>query len=166
MDLDRQPATIEGAFVLLPPNRAKQHLPPMPPDMQPTVGVSVTVWKEGVNVQVPACLRLLPVLVVLAGYWLDPASSSVSAVYFSLQLAGPRTVEPHAVVKGGPKSPGPPNPPTEQQILSPGSPPRRTPVLGRVSPALGPSHPQTESEAESLLEDSAPTLQPGTGRFP
>uniref|UniRef100_A0A3B3QZE7 Centrosomal protein 120 n=1 Tax=Paramormyrops kingsleyae TaxID=1676925 RepID=A0A3B3QZE7_9TELE len=105
VDLDRQPTTIEGAFVLLPPNRAKQHLPPMPPDMQPTVGVSVTVWKEGVDVQVPACLCLPPVLAVLAG---------------------------------------------------PASPPRRSPVLGRVSPAPGPSHPQTESEAESLLEDSTP----------
>nr|XP_023692459.1 centrosomal protein of 120 kDa [Paramormyrops kingsleyae] len=130
VDLDRQPTTIEGAFVLLPPNRAKQHLPPMPPDMQPTVGVSVTVWKEGVDVQ----------------------------------LAGPRTLEPHAVVKGGPKSPRPPNPPAEQQILSPASPPRRSPVLGRVSPAPGPSHPQTESEAESLLEDSTPALQPVSGQ--
>nr|XP_055024732.1 centrosomal protein of 120 kDa [Misgurnus anguillicaudatus] len=53
-DLTRRSATIEGAFILQPPNRAKPNLQSVPPDLQPTVGVSVTLRAEDVNNQVDA----------------------------------------------------------------------------------------------------------------
>lgn len=50
-EIDQHPVTIEGAFVLVPPNRAKQKMPQLPLDMAPTVGVSVVLQKETLNVQ-------------------------------------------------------------------------------------------------------------------
>ncbi|KAG7481475.1 hypothetical protein MATL_G00067000 [Megalops atlanticus] len=51
VDMEKQPATVEGAFTLVPPNRAKLKLPLIPPELQPTLGVSVTLRREGVNPQ-------------------------------------------------------------------------------------------------------------------
>uniref|UniRef100_A0A8V0XAL3 Centrosomal protein of 120 kDa n=1 Tax=Gallus gallus TaxID=9031 RepID=A0A8V0XAL3_CHICK len=51
VEIDQRPVAIEGAFVLVPPNRAKQNLPQLPLDMAPTVGVSVILQKECLNVQ-------------------------------------------------------------------------------------------------------------------
>ncbi|XP_074923275.1 centrosomal protein of 120 kDa isoform X2 [Chelonoidis abingdonii] len=51
VEIDQQPVAVEGAFNLVPPNRAKQKLPPLALDMTPTVGVSVILQKEGVNTQ-------------------------------------------------------------------------------------------------------------------
>ncbi|XP_050801597.1 centrosomal protein of 120 kDa isoform X4 [Gopherus flavomarginatus] len=51
VEIDQQPVAVEGAFNLVPPNRAKQKLPPLALDMAPTVGVSVTLQKEGINTQ-------------------------------------------------------------------------------------------------------------------
>ncbi|XP_058878442.1 centrosomal protein of 120 kDa isoform X2 [Acipenser ruthenus] len=51
VDIEKQPVAVEGAFTLIPPNRAKQKLPSVPLELQPTVGVSVTLRKEGVNSQ-------------------------------------------------------------------------------------------------------------------
>ncbi|XP_043103827.1 centrosomal protein of 120 kDa isoform X2 [Puntigrus tetrazona] len=48
-DLTKNPATIEGAFILQPPNRAKPSLQTVPADLQPTVGVSVTLRAEDVS---------------------------------------------------------------------------------------------------------------------
>ncbi|XP_027023076.1 centrosomal protein of 120 kDa isoform X1 [Tachysurus fulvidraco] len=45
-DLVKQVATIEGAFVLKPPNRIEQNRQPVPVDLQPTVGVAVTLRRE------------------------------------------------------------------------------------------------------------------------
>ncbi|NXJ84437.1 CE120 protein, partial [Trogon melanurus] len=50
-EIDQHPVAIEGAFVLVPPNRAKQKLPQLPSDMTPTVGVSVTLQRESVSAQ-------------------------------------------------------------------------------------------------------------------
>lgn len=44
VDLESKVAGVEGAFVLRPPNRTKQDLSA---DLQPTVGVSVTLRREG-----------------------------------------------------------------------------------------------------------------------
>lgn len=44
MDLESKATAVEGAFILRPPNRTKQDLSP---DLQPTVGVSVTLRREG-----------------------------------------------------------------------------------------------------------------------
>ncbi|XP_040976843.1 centrosomal protein of 120 kDa isoform X6 [Aquila chrysaetos chrysaetos] len=50
-ETDQHPVAIEGAFVLVPPNRAKQKLPQLPLDMAPTVGVSVILQRESLNAQ-------------------------------------------------------------------------------------------------------------------
>ncbi|KAK3540585.1 hypothetical protein QTP70_034343 [Hemibagrus guttatus] len=46
VDLVKQVATIEGAFVLKPPNRVQQNRQPVPVDLQSTVGVAVTLRRE------------------------------------------------------------------------------------------------------------------------
>ncbi|NWR67802.1 CE120 protein, partial [Bucorvus abyssinicus] len=51
VEIDQHPVTIEGAFVLVPPNRAKQKLPQLPLDMAPTVGVSVALQRESLSAQ-------------------------------------------------------------------------------------------------------------------
>ncbi|KAM6037043.1 centrosomal protein of 120 kDa isoform 1-T1 [Theristicus caerulescens] len=51
MEIDHHPLAIEGAFVLIPPNRAKQKLPQFPLDMAPTVGVSVILQRESLSAQ-------------------------------------------------------------------------------------------------------------------
>ncbi|XP_071586495.1 centrosomal protein of 120 kDa isoform X3 [Heliangelus exortis] len=50
-NVDQHPVAIEGAFVLIPPNRAKQKLPQLPLDMAPTVGVSIILQREGLSAQ-------------------------------------------------------------------------------------------------------------------
>ncbi|NXB40433.1 CE120 protein, partial [Eulacestoma nigropectus] len=46
VEIDQHPVAIEGPFVLVPPNRAKQKLPQLPLDLAPTVGVSVILQRE------------------------------------------------------------------------------------------------------------------------
>lgn len=50
-DLDSKAATLEGAFLLQPPKRVKQTLPALPTDLQPTLGVAVTLRREEVTLQ-------------------------------------------------------------------------------------------------------------------
>ncbi|XP_048383738.1 centrosomal protein of 120 kDa isoform X2 [Stegostoma tigrinum] len=50
-EIDQHPAAVEGAFTLVPPNKAKQKDPPLPLELSPTVGVSVTLRKEGTKSQ-------------------------------------------------------------------------------------------------------------------
>ncbi|XP_006797742.1 centrosomal protein of 120 kDa isoform X2 [Neolamprologus brichardi] len=50
-DLDNKAATLEGAFLLQPPKRVKQTLPALPTDLQPTLGVAVTLRREEVTLQ-------------------------------------------------------------------------------------------------------------------
>ncbi|NXS58217.1 CE120 protein, partial [Brachypteracias leptosomus] len=51
VETGQHPMAIEGAFVLVPPNRAKQKLPQLPLDMAPTVGLSVTLQRESLSTQ-------------------------------------------------------------------------------------------------------------------
>ncbi|NWQ80441.1 CE120 protein, partial [Columbina picui] len=51
VEIDQHPVAIEGAFVLVPPNRAKQKLPQLPLDLAPTVGVSVILQRESTIAQ-------------------------------------------------------------------------------------------------------------------
>ncbi|KFW77299.1 Centrosomal protein of 120 kDa, partial [Phalacrocorax carbo] len=51
VEIDQHPVAIEGAFVLVPPNRAKQKLPQLPLDMAPAVGVSVVLQRESLSAQ-------------------------------------------------------------------------------------------------------------------
>ncbi|XP_044189124.1 centrosomal protein of 120 kDa [Thunnus albacares] len=51
VDLENKAATVEGAFVLQPLKRIKQTLPALPADLQPTVGVAVTLRREEVTPQ-------------------------------------------------------------------------------------------------------------------
>lgn len=55
VEIDQHPVAIEGPFVLVPPNRAKQKLPQLPLDLAPTVGVSVILQRESMATQV--CLK-------------------------------------------------------------------------------------------------------------
>lgn len=56
VDLENKAATVEGAFILQPPKRVKQTLPALPADLQPTVGVAVTLRREEVAPQVHTAL--------------------------------------------------------------------------------------------------------------
>ncbi|XP_073532916.1 centrosomal protein of 120 kDa [Phyllobates terribilis] len=47
-EMEHHPVVVEGAFVLTPPNRAKQTIPSLPADRSPTIGVSVSLYKEAV----------------------------------------------------------------------------------------------------------------------
>ncbi|XP_040899113.1 centrosomal protein of 120 kDa [Toxotes jaculatrix] len=49
VDLENKAATVEGAFILQPPKRIRQTLPALPADLQPTVGVAVTLRREEVT---------------------------------------------------------------------------------------------------------------------
>ncbi|KAM6230711.1 centrosomal protein of 120 kDa isoform 2-T2 [Porphyrio hochstetteri] len=51
VEISQHPVAVEGAFILVPPNRAKQKLPQLPLDMAPTVGVSVVLQKESLSAQ-------------------------------------------------------------------------------------------------------------------
>uniref|UniRef100_A0A3B4Z5K4 Centrosomal protein 120 n=1 Tax=Stegastes partitus TaxID=144197 RepID=A0A3B4Z5K4_9TELE len=57
VDLEDKAATVEGAFVLQPPKRTKQKLPAVPAELQPTVGVAVTLRREEVPPQVHTGIR-------------------------------------------------------------------------------------------------------------
>ncbi|XP_062942881.1 centrosomal protein of 120 kDa isoform X3 [Cynocephalus volans] len=50
-EINQRPVTVEGAFTLDPPNRAKQKLAPIPVELAPTVGVSVVLQREGIDSQ-------------------------------------------------------------------------------------------------------------------
>lgn len=50
-EINQHPVTVEGAFTLDPPNRAKQKLAPVPVELAPTVGVSVALQREGIGSQ-------------------------------------------------------------------------------------------------------------------
>ncbi|KAM4050440.1 centrosomal protein of 120 kDa [Anomaloglossus baeobatrachus] len=45
-EMAHHPVVVEGAFVLTPPNRAKQTVPSVPADRSPTIGVSVSLYKD------------------------------------------------------------------------------------------------------------------------
>ncbi|KAF6123599.1 centrosomal protein 120 [Phyllostomus discolor] len=52
-EINQHPVTVEGAFTLDPPNRAKQKLAPIPVELAPTLGVSVALQREGIDAQSP-----------------------------------------------------------------------------------------------------------------
>ncbi|XP_044131817.1 centrosomal protein of 120 kDa isoform X2 [Bufo gargarizans] len=45
-EIEHHPVVVEGAFILTPPNRAKQTVPSLPAESCPTIGVSVSLYKE------------------------------------------------------------------------------------------------------------------------
>ncbi|XP_056393317.1 centrosomal protein of 120 kDa isoform X2 [Hyla sarda] len=45
-EIEHHPVAVEGAFILNPPNKAKQTMPSLPVDSSPTIGVSVSLYKE------------------------------------------------------------------------------------------------------------------------
>ncbi|KAM4615826.1 centrosomal protein of 120 kDa [Polymixia lowei] len=50
-ELGSQPATAEGAFILEPPKRSRQEVPALPAELQPTVGVALTLRREETSTQ-------------------------------------------------------------------------------------------------------------------
>ncbi|XP_039423231.1 centrosomal protein of 120 kDa isoform X1 [Corvus cornix cornix] len=51
VEIDQHPVAVEGPFVLVAPNRAKQKLPQLPMDLVPAVGVSVILQRESMTTQ-------------------------------------------------------------------------------------------------------------------
>ncbi|XP_035642348.1 centrosomal protein of 120 kDa [Oncorhynchus keta] len=116
VDLEKQVATVEGAFILQPPNRAKKSLPPVPMDLQPTVGVSVTLRRETLTTPVGANAEgdgpLIPLKTGTVEHVLPPSPPAEK---------WPRTPSPG--IKSPIKSPtslaeSPPNPLTESEANS------------------------------------------------
>uniref|UniRef100_A0AAX7T8C6 C2 domain-containing protein n=1 Tax=Astatotilapia calliptera TaxID=8154 RepID=A0AAX7T8C6_ASTCA len=86
-DLDNKAATLEGAFLLQPPKRVKQTLPALPTDLQPTLGVAVTLrreefvhWCPATDLEAPASLPRQPEAAADGGM----SSVSVSAPKVSI----------------------------------------------------------------------------------
>uniref|UniRef100_UPI00398ED638 centrosomal protein of 120 kDa isoform X2 n=1 Tax=Pristiophorus japonicus TaxID=55135 RepID=UPI00398ED638 len=59
-EIDQHPVAVEGAFTLVMPNKAKQKLLPLPLDLSPTVGVSVTLRKEGIHSRPSSPVKMEP----------------------------------------------------------------------------------------------------------
>ncbi|NWI90874.1 CE120 protein, partial [Pitta sordida] len=51
VEIDQHPVALEGSFILVPPNKAKQKLPHLPLDLAPTLGVSVILQRENMTAQ-------------------------------------------------------------------------------------------------------------------
>lgn len=45
-EIEHHPVVVEGAFILTPPNRAKQNMSSVPVESSPTIGVSISLHKE------------------------------------------------------------------------------------------------------------------------
>ncbi|XP_068165776.1 centrosomal protein of 120 kDa isoform X2 [Antennarius striatus] len=135
VDLEKKAAVVEGAFVLHPPTQIKQKLPALPADLQPTVGVSVTLRREDV----------------------PPQSDRIKERNGTHMQSHPHPPPP-------PPPPPPPiphsAPPPEKRPQS-SSPVQKPPESAPVAPPLLPSSSHTESDAESLLEEpqQAPDFQ-------
>ncbi|ELK29721.1 Centrosomal protein of 120 kDa [Myotis davidii] len=81
-EINQRPVTVEGAFTLDPPNRAKQKLAPIPVELAPTVGVSVALQREGVDAQatISSSVPALPAQPVTASSAPETASGQKIAV--------------------------------------------------------------------------------------
>lgn len=82
VDLESKPAMVEGAFILQPPQRIKKTLPD---DLQPTVGISVSLRQEEVTQQVHTLQRsfLFFVLVPNTTCRVSPTFFKESFFFFS-----------------------------------------------------------------------------------
>uniref|UniRef100_A0A8D3AP07 Centrosomal protein 120 n=1 Tax=Scophthalmus maximus TaxID=52904 RepID=A0A8D3AP07_SCOMX len=134
VDLENRAATVEGAFVLRPPTRVKHTLPALPADLQPTVGVAVTLRREDAAAQVESseCNK-------------EGSGARTRSVPTSVPLPLPPAAAPSVP------------PPAEPRPRS--SSPLQKPPDSSPPPPLPPPSFHTESEAESLLEE----LQRPTG---
>ncbi|KAM4860825.1 centrosomal protein of 120 kDa isoform 1-T1 [Thomomys bottae] len=84
-EINQHPVTIEGAFTLDPPNRAKQKLAPIPLELAPTVGVSVALQREGIESQ------SLIELKTQNGHEPEHSSKTVLTPIKERTLAGPKS---------------------------------------------------------------------------
>uniref|UniRef100_A0A7N8Y6S7 Centrosomal protein 120 n=1 Tax=Mastacembelus armatus TaxID=205130 RepID=A0A7N8Y6S7_9TELE len=98
VDLENKPATVEGVFVLQPPKRTKQMLPALPADLQPTIGVAVTLRREEVSPQVHILSQTQSI------------RASVPAA--SVPLSAPQRSSPVPKPPESSSPPGPPPPPS------------------------------------------------------
>uniref|UniRef100_A0A7N8Y2D7 Centrosomal protein 120 n=1 Tax=Mastacembelus armatus TaxID=205130 RepID=A0A7N8Y2D7_9TELE len=106
VDLENKPATVEGVFVLQPPKRTKQMLPALPADLQPTIGVAVTLRREEVSPQV----HILCTLDCGSGAQTQSIRASVPAA--SVPLSAPQRSSPVPKPPESSSPPGPPPPPS------------------------------------------------------
>uniref|UniRef100_A0A8C9PPJ1 Centrosomal protein of 120 kDa n=1 Tax=Spermophilus dauricus TaxID=99837 RepID=A0A8C9PPJ1_SPEDA len=89
-EINHHPVTIEGAFTLDPPNRAKQKLAPIPLELAPTVGVSVALQREGMDSQ------SLIELKTQSGHESEHSKKRVLTPIKEKTLTGPKSpVSPH-----------------------------------------------------------------------
>ncbi|KAF0022582.1 hypothetical protein F2P81_025208 [Scophthalmus maximus] len=125
VDLENRAATVEGAFVLRPPTRVKHTLPALPADLQPTVGVAVTLRREDAAAQSSGNK--------------EGSGARTRSVPTSVPLPLPPAAAPSVP------------PPAEPRPRS--SSPLQKPPDSSPPPPLPPPSFHTESEAESLLEE-------------
>ncbi|XP_036017011.1 centrosomal protein of 120 kDa isoform X1 [Mus musculus] len=97
-EINQHPVTVEGAFTLDPPNRAKQKLAPVPLDLAPTVGVSVALQREGIDSQ------SLIELKTQNGHEAEHSQKRVLTPIKEKTLTGPKSPR---------ESPAPPPPPNQ-----------------------------------------------------
>lgn len=140
---------MEGAFVLQPPTHNKQPPPALPAELQPTVGVSVTLRREEVAPQV---------------HDVDVAATPSDLVHVFVQI---KTFDKYPVVwlsfqsmvnkegRGRQPSVSPSAPPPSVPTLIPSAELRPQPSAAAKPPdaPLPPPSSHTESEAGSLLEE-------------
>ncbi|XP_029916565.1 centrosomal protein of 120 kDa [Myripristis murdjan] len=128
LELESKAATVEGAFVLQPPRRVKQKLPALPADLQPTLGVSVSLRREDAQL----------------------SGNNEGAVGPEISSLGPSLLPPSAPPAGQrPRTPSPvPQPPNAPSSSAPAPPAGLQPP-----PPLPPASSHTESDAESLQEE-------------
>ncbi|XP_026178104.1 centrosomal protein of 120 kDa isoform X2 [Mastacembelus armatus] len=103
VDLENKPATVEGVFVLQPPKRTKQMLPALPADLQPTIGVAVTLRREEVSPQS---------LGIKGGSGAQTQSIRASVPAASVPLSAPQRSSPVPKPPESSSPPGPPPPPS------------------------------------------------------
>ncbi|XP_036434376.1 centrosomal protein of 120 kDa [Colossoma macropomum] len=156
VDLAKEAATIEGAFVLQPPNRTKLSLQAVPVDLQPTVGVAITLRREDVSAELP-----------------EPPIKSRDGLKSPVKKSPGVDVHPEpAPAKTRPRSPSPTHRSPVRPLTSPSPPPDRQHseseaeslpedaehVEPKQSELLAPALPATDMPLESEADVQASSI--------
>jgi len=151
-EINQRPVTVEGAFILDPPNRAKQKLAPLPVELAPTVGVSVALQREGIDAQASSDPPSPPPASAAS---LGPPRKSWTSQALPCSLIELKTQNEHELQH------------SKKRVLTPIE--EKT-LTGPKSPSVSPVPPQnpspptkddvTGSEVESLQYDKDPKPNP------
>ncbi|XP_078070712.1 centrosomal protein of 120 kDa isoform X1 [Mustelus asterias] len=156
-EISQHPVGVEGAFPLVAPNKAKQKVPPLPLELCPTVGVSVTLRKEGIHSQPSSPVKTEP----------EPKSPvmqrivSPQTVKPSLPEQRPRTVNTESMSPERSDSPPSRDQATENEVNSlQGEDNKKIQsVMPDSGEEIGKQH--FKQQAESALYSKAHSSQPG-----